>query len=55
MTAGVCATFKKPVVEKPSALNSFTGPVTKLLKDVESLVPGGECEVFDAASVAQPI
>lgn len=47
-------TFKNPVLEKPSALKSLTGPVTKLLKDVESLFPGGECEVFYAGSVAQP-
>jgi hypothetical protein len=46
--------FKKPVVEKPSALNSLTGPVTKLLKQVESLFPGGACKVFYAGSVAPP-
>jgi uncharacterized protein involved in outer membrane biogenesis len=46
--------FKKPVLEKPNALKSLTGPVTKLLKQVESLFPGGECEVFYAGSVASP-
>jgi uncharacterized protein involved in outer membrane biogenesis len=46
--------FKKPVLEKPSALKSLAGPVTRLLTQVESLFPGGECEVFYAGSVAQP-
>jgi uncharacterized protein involved in outer membrane biogenesis len=46
--------FKKPVLERPSALKSLTGPVTKLLKQVESLFPGGACKVFYAGSVAQP-
>jgi AsmA protein len=46
--------FRKPVVEKPSALNSLTGPVVKFLKQVGSLFPGGECEVFYAGSVAPP-
>jgi uncharacterized protein involved in outer membrane biogenesis len=46
--------FKKPVVEKPSALKSLTGPVVKLLQKVASLFPGGECEVFYAGSVASP-
>jgi AsmA protein len=44
--------FKKPVVEKPSALKSLTGPMVKLLKQVGRLFPGGECEVFYAGSVA---
>jgi AsmA protein len=46
--------FKKPVVEKPSALTSLTGPVVKLLKKLEGLFPGGECEVFYAGAVAPP-
>jgi uncharacterized protein involved in outer membrane biogenesis len=46
--------FKKPVVEKPSALKSLTGPVVKLLKQVGRLFPGGACEVFYAGSVAPP-
>lgn len=47
-------TFKKPVVENPSTLKALTGPVTRLLKQVGSLFPGGECEVFYAGSVASP-
>lgn len=46
--------FKKPVVEKPSALKALTGPVVRLLKQVGRLFPGGECEVFYAGSVAPP-
>jgi len=46
--------FKKPVVEKPSTLKTLSGPVTRLLKQVGSLFPGGECEVFYAGSVAPP-
>jgi AsmA protein len=46
--------FKKPVVENPSTLKALTGPVLKLLKQVGSLFPGGECEVFYAGSVAPP-
>jgi AsmA protein len=46
--------FGNPVVEKPSALTSLTGPVVKLLKQVRRLFPGGECEVFYAGSVAPP-
>ena len=47
-------TFQKPVVEKPSALKSLTGPVLKLLKTGRDFFPGGECEVFYAGSVAPP-
>lgn len=46
--------FQKPVVEKPNALKSLTGPVVKLLKQVGRLFPGGACEVFYAGSVASP-
>jgi AsmA protein len=46
--------FTKPVLEKPSTLNSLTGPVARLLKKLGSLFPGGECQVFYAGSVAQP-
>jgi AsmA protein len=46
--------FKKPVVEKPSALKSLTGPVVRLFKQVGRLFPGGGCEVFYAGSVAPP-
>ncbi len=47
-------TFNNPIVEKPSALKSLTGPVLKLLKQVGSFFPGGECEVFYAGSVHAP-
>ncbi len=47
-------TFRKPVVEQPSALQSLAGPVLKLLKQVKGLFPGGECEVFYAGTVAPP-
>lgn len=43
--------FKNPVVEKPGAIKSLSGPVVKLLKKVESILPGGACEVFYAGSV----
>jgi uncharacterized protein involved in outer membrane biogenesis len=46
--------FAKPVLEKPSTLNSLTGPVARLLKKLGSLFPGGECQVFYAGSVAPP-
>jgi AsmA protein len=46
--------FNKPVIENPSTLKALTGPVTKLLKQVGSFFPGGECEVFYAGSVAPP-
>ncbi|MDD5390937.1 MAG: AsmA family protein [Gallionellaceae bacterium] len=47
-------TFWKPVVERPSTLIALAGPALKLLKQVKSLFPGGECEVFYAGSVASP-
>ncbi len=47
-------TFQKPVVEKPSILKSLTGPARKLLKKGKDMIPGGECEVFYAGSVAPP-
>jgi AsmA protein len=47
-------TFQKPLVEKPSTLTSVAGPVSKLLKQVRDLFPGGECVVFYAGSVAPP-
>jgi AsmA protein len=46
--------FKKPVVENPSTLKALTGPVVRLLKQVEGLFPGGACDVFYAGSVAPP-
>jgi len=46
--------FQKPVVEKPSILVSFAGPVLKLLKKGRDIFPGGECEVIYAGLVAPP-
>jgi uncharacterized protein involved in outer membrane biogenesis len=46
--------FQKPVVEKPSILKSLTGPAVELLKKGAELLPGGECNVFYAGSVAPP-
>ena len=46
--------FNKPVVEDPSTLKALSGPVVKLLRQVGSLFPGGECEVFYAGLVAAP-
>lgn len=50
----ISGSFQKPVVEKPSILMSLTGPARKLLKKGRELLPGGECEVFYAGSVAPP-
>lgn len=47
-------TFKNPVVEKPGAIKSLSGPVVKLFKQVENLFPGGACDAFYAGSVASP-
>lgn len=46
--------FKQPVLEKPGALKSLTGPVVRLFQQVAGLFPGGACEVFYAGSVASP-
>jgi len=46
--------FKKPVVEKPGAIKSLSGPVVKLLKQVENILPGSACEVFYAGSIVSP-
>ena len=46
-------TFQNPVVEKPSLLQSLTGPALRLLKKGSELL-GGQCEVFYAGSVAAP-
>jgi hypothetical protein len=46
--------FQKPVVEKPSILKSLTGPALTLLKKGRDLLPGEECKVFYAGSVAPP-
>jgi AsmA protein len=42
------------VVEKPSLLESLTGPALRLLKKGSDLFLGGQCEVFYAGSVAAP-
>jgi AsmA protein len=46
--------FLKPVVEKPNVLASLAGPVLELLKKGTEMLPGGQCEVFYAGSVAAP-
>lgn len=46
--------FKNPVVEKPGAIKSLSGPVVKLLKQVENILPGSACEVFYAGSIVSP-
>lgn len=50
----ITGSFQKPVVEKPNILMSLTGPARKLIKKGRDLLPGGECEVFYAGSVAPP-
>ncbi len=49
----VHGSFMNPVVEKPSALSTLTGPTRTLLRQARSLV-GGKCTVFYAGSVAPP-
>ena len=46
--------FKKPVLEKPNALKTLSGPLARLLGQLGKLFPGGMCEVFYAGSVAPP-
>jgi len=50
----ISGTFQKPVVEKPNILKTLTGPALRLLKKGRDILPGGECEVFYAGSVAPP-
>ena len=50
----ITGSFHKPVVEQPNILISLTGPALKLLEKGRDLLPGGECEVFYAGTVAQP-
>jgi AsmA protein len=54
MQQTIHGSFEKPVLEKPSALKSLTGPVVRLLEQVAGIFPGGACEVFYAGSVASP-
>jgi len=42
------------VVEKPNILIALAGPALKLLKKGRDILPGGECEVIYAGSVAPP-
>ena len=46
--------FVKPVVEQPNIFKSLAGPAIKLLNKGRKLLPGGECGVFYAGSVASP-
>jgi uncharacterized protein involved in outer membrane biogenesis len=46
--------FEKPVVEKPRALTSLSGPLTRLYKHARGLFPAGPCEPFYSGSVAAP-
>jgi uncharacterized protein involved in outer membrane biogenesis len=45
--------FLNPVVEKPSALGTLTGPTRTLLRQARSLL-GAKCAVFYAGSVTPP-
>jgi AsmA protein len=50
---GLRGPFKKPVVEKPGAVEAIAGPVANLLKKAKELFPGtAKCEVFYNGSVA---
>ncbi len=46
--------FRKPVVQQPSIIKSVAGPVLKLFEKGRKLLPGGECKVIYAGSVAPP-
>jgi uncharacterized protein involved in outer membrane biogenesis len=45
--------FMHPVVEKPNAIGTLTGPTRTLLRQARSLF-GGKCAVFYSGSVAPP-
>jgi uncharacterized protein involved in outer membrane biogenesis len=47
-------TFEKPQVDKPHTLKTLIGPARELIQKGVELLPGGECEVFYAGSVAPP-
>lgn len=52
---GVRGTFRQPVVERPSVVESFFGPALELLKKGGELIAGDdECEVFYEGSVPPP-
>lgn len=50
----VRGSFQNPVVEEPSMFKSLAGPVLKLFEKGRDLLPGDECDVFYAGSVASP-
>jgi hypothetical protein len=50
----VRGSFQQPVVDKPSLLESVTGPALRLLKKGRALLGDKPCEVFYAGSVAAP-
>ncbi len=45
--------FRKPVIEKISTIESLAGPVLNLFEKTKGLL-GGECKVFYSGSVKQP-
>ncbi|MDW7772211.1 MAG: AsmA family protein [Desulfobulbaceae bacterium] len=47
-------TFQEPVVERPTVLESLTGPARELFMMGKDLITGEECEVFYDGSVAAP-
>ncbi|MGV8991564.1 MAG: hypothetical protein ACOH1Q_09215 [Thiobacillus sp.] len=52
-----CITEKQAIhgaFKKPGAIKSLSGPVVKLLMQVESNFSGGACEVFYAGSIVSP-
>jgi hypothetical protein len=46
--------FRKPVVEKPSTLESLAGPALNLYNKARAFFPGGKCKVFYTGSVPAP-
>lgn len=51
----VGGTFRQPVVEQPSVVETFFGPALELLRKGKELIAGeGECEVFYEGSVPPP-
>ncbi|MDD3617963.1 MAG: hypothetical protein RBR09_04255 [Desulfobulbaceae bacterium] len=46
--------FQDPVVERPTILESLTGPAIDLFMKGKDLIAGGVCEVFYDGSVAAP-
>jgi AsmA protein len=54
VTQTMHGTFREPVVENPSILESLTGPVSDMVMKAKDLFTGGECEVFYDGSVGAP-